>query len=512
MIRSIFTVGGFTALSRVLGLVRDKLIAVHLGGGGMGDVWVAAFSLPNLFRRVFGEGAFNSAFVPMYGRRLTGEGEEVADSFARKILSLVALILLIIFALLFAFMAPVVDFLNPGYSDDGRLEPAITASRITVGYLFFICLVAGLSSILNARRIFGVPAFAYALLNFVFLAALLIFVPLFDDPLHVLSWAVLIGGVAQFLLVLIAALRNGAALRPVLPRWDADTKRLAFLMLPGLMSAAVQQTNLLVSRAFASTSEGGQIALYNADRINQFPLGVVGIAASSVLLAELSRCFGEKDLTGARDKLLGGIEIALLLGLPATAAMLVIPEAIMVGIFEGGETTAAQAREMGKVLFAFALGTPAYLLTKVLQTGYFAREDTKTPMKITVVTMIVNTALCWPLFRLYGVVGCALATSIAGWLNTAILWVGLKRLGALSFTRASAFRQLRMLIIAGLMGLVVWFLTQQFSHWVDPEQTFVVRVLFLSTVSGIGCAFYFAGLLGTRTYRLGELKRLGRSR
>jgi putative peptidoglycan lipid II flippase len=274
-----FTVGSLTLLSRIAGFVRDKLIAYHLGSGAMADVWVAAFQFPNLFRRVFGEGAFNAAFVPMYSRRLEEQGAEGADRFARRTLSTMFVILMSCFVLSFIFMEPIVKITNIGFAQDGRLEAAVTASRITVVYLVFICLVAGLSGILNSRKVFGAPAVSYVALNIVFVVGLVLVVPRTGEPLLVLCWSVVVAGVIQLAIVVASCLRRGVDLRPLFPHFDADMKQLAWLMAPGLVSASVQQLNLIVGGTVASLQVGGKMGINLADRINQLPLGLIGMAA-----------------------------------------------------------------------------------------------------------------------------------------------------------------------------------------------------------------------------------------
>ena len=283
MFRSIFTVSGFTLLSRVLGFARDVLIAKYLGAGATADIWVAAFRFPNLFRRIFGEGAFNAAFVPMYSGRIEEKGEAEADGFARKTISLMFVILLVIFVLAFIFMEPIVRVTTVGFALDGRLEPGVAASRITVGYLIFICLVAALSGILNSRRVFGAPAFAYVVLNIVFLVALVFVIPKTGDPVRVLCWSVMVSGVLQLFVVFVAAIRRGVDLRPAVPKIDSDAKKLGKLMTPGLVSAGVQQINLLVGQTVVSLQLGGVALFYYADRLNQLPLGLLGIALGTVL-------------------------------------------------------------------------------------------------------------------------------------------------------------------------------------------------------------------------------------
>ncbi|MEQ1839286.1 MAG: murein biosynthesis integral membrane protein MurJ [Verrucomicrobiales bacterium] len=506
MFRSIFTVGGFTMLSRVLGFVRDKLIASHLGSGAMSDVWVAAFQLPNLFRRVFGEGAFNAAFVPMYSRRLEEAGEKEADFFARRTLSLMFMILMGCFVLSFIFMEPIIRLTNLGFASDGRLEPAVMASRITVVYLVFICLVAGLSGILNSRKVFGAPALAYVVLNAVFVLGLVIVVPRTGEPLFVLCWCVVVAGVLQLTVVLISCLRRGVDLRPLIPKFDSDAKRLSLLMAPGLVSASVQQLNLMVGQTIASLQIGGKTAIFYADRITQLPLGLIGMAAGVVLLPEITRSLRGGDEAGAKRSLSQGLEFSLFLCLPATVAMLVIPREIMYAIFEGGKFAGESAITAGYVLAAFASGTPAYILARVLQPGYFAREDTKTPMRYTIITAVTNMVLVYPFYLWLGPVGCALATSVAGWVNVALLWFGLRGAGFMGLSEGFFSRTGRMLLAALVMGVAVWVLAHFGEPWLMAEGRFFVRLGLMGLVTGSGLFIYLASMLVMRVYSVAELK------
>ncbi|MEX2580349.1 MAG: murein biosynthesis integral membrane protein MurJ [Verrucomicrobiales bacterium] len=505
MIRSLFTVSGFTLLSRLLGFVRDLLIARYIGAGALADVWVAAFRLPNLFRRVFGEGAFNAAFVPMYSRRLEEQGPQGADRFARRTIAVMFTILMTVFVLCFIFMEPLVKITNLGFEKGGRLDAAVPASRITIGYLVFICLVAALTGILNSRRVFAAPAFAYVVLNLVFLAVLLVVIPRTGDPLTVLCWSVLVGGVLQLSVVVIACLRRKVDLRPRPPKLDSDMKRLGSLMAPGLVSASIQQTNLLVGQTVASLTVGGSAVIFYADRINQLPLGLIGMAMATVLLPEISRRLRGGDEEGAKRSLCQGMELALLLCLPATVAMLVIPREIMF-IFEGGEFTPEAAALAGTVLAAFALGTPSYILAKVLQPAYFAREDTKTPMRFTIVSAVTNMVLVYPLFLQFGPMGCALATSIAGWVNVCLLWLGLRNANFMGLIPGFFTRVGRMLLSSALMGAAVWVLAQFAEGWLLAEGRFLLRIATLSAVVLIGVAVYFGFVIVTGVYSIAELK------
>jgi putative peptidoglycan lipid II flippase len=507
MFRSMFTVGSLTLLSRIAGFVRDKLIAYHLGSGAMADVWVAAFQFPNLFRRVFGEGAFNAAFVPMYSRRLEEQGNEGADQFARRTLSTMFVILMSCFVLSFIFMEQIVRVTNIGFASDGRLEAAVTASRITVVYLVFICLVAGLSGILNSRKVFGAPAVSYVALNLVFIVGLVLVVPRTGDPLTVLCWSVVVAGVIQLAIVVVSCLRRGVDLRPLFPHFDADMKQLSWLMAPGLVSASVQQLNLIVGGTVASLQVGGKMGINLADRINQLPLGLIGMAAGVVLLPEITRNLRGGDENAARRSLNQGIELSLFLCLPATVAMLVIPREIMFTIFEGGKFGGEAAAQMGWILAAFATGTPAYILAKVLQPGYFAREDTKTPMYFTIAAAVLNMALVYPMFLWLGPVGCAAATSIAGWVNVLLLWIGLGRAGFMKLAPGFAGRVIRLLFAAVIMGGIVWALAHYGQGFLMSEGRFIRRLSGMGALVSIGLVAYLAAVVGLRVYSLDELKK-----
>jgi len=502
-----FTVGGFTLMSRILGFVRDKLIGNYLGAGAAGDVWAAAFFIPNLFRRIFGEGAFNAAFVPMYSRRLEEDGEETADLFARRVITVMTLLLIGIFALCFVFMEPVVKLTNLGFThEDGRLDAGVAAARVTIVYLIFICLVAALSGILNSRRILGAPAFAYVALNIVFIVALIVFAPRAEDPLVVLTWSVVAAGIVQLAIVAYACKRAGIRLSPRRPAIDEDVRRLGSLMAPGLVSAGIQQINLIVGGTVASLVVGGRSLIYYADRINQLPLGIIGMAAGVVLLPEITRNLRGGDESGARRSMARGLEMSMLLTLPAMVAMIVIPREIMFAIFQGGEFAGKDALAAGAVLQAFAIGTPAYVIARVLQPGYFAREDTRTPMNFTIATAVTNILLCWPLFIWLGPAGCALATSIAGWVNVVLLWIGLGRLGFLEMSPGFSGRMARMLLSAVLMGAAVWGLARLGSTWILADGQFFLRMIALTILVAIGVVAYFAFVFALRVFSVSEVK------
>ncbi|MFK5921698.1 MAG: murein biosynthesis integral membrane protein MurJ, partial [Verrucomicrobiota bacterium] len=465
MMRSLATVGGFTLMSRVLGFVRDMVISRYLGVGIQMDAWVVAFRFPNLFRRIFGEGAFNAAFVPLYSRKLEEEGSSSADIFAARTVTLMTLILIVIAVLAFIFMEPLTRHVAARGFTGEKLALTVYLSRITTVYLIFVCLMAAFSGMLNSRRVFGPPAFAYVILNIVFLIGLFVVVPKIGHPEVVLSWSVVVAGVLQLGWVLLACRKRGIRIRPALPKLDGDTKKLGILMLPGLASAGIQQINLLVGQSVASYQDSGPSYLYFSDRVNQLPLGLIGVAFGIVLLPEITRNLRAGKEKLAETSLAHGIEMSLLLSLPAMVAMIVIPEEIMHGLFQGGKFTSEAAHQSGLALRAFAIGAPAYILARVLQTAFFAREDTKTPMRYTMVSAVANIGLSIVLFLMLKHVGCALATSIAGWVNVILLMITLKKSQFLKLQSGFSKRLTGMLIASAIMGVGVWFLAQWGSEW-----------------------------------------------
>lgn len=503
------TVSGFTLLSRITGFVRDMLTSHFFGAGALGDVWVAAFRFPNLFRRVLGEGAFNSAFVPLYSGKLAEEGEEKAFSFSSRVMILLSLLLAVICVVSYIFMEPITRALTTGFEPD-KLAFAVELSKITVSYLFFICLVAALSGVLNSHKKFAAPAFSYVSLNLVFLVGLCGVIPFVDDPVYVLAWCLPVGGVVQLAIVLISAWRTGIRFKLQVPKIDSDMVKLSLLMGPGLVSAGIQQLNLLVGQWVASFQNGGMSAIFYADRINQLPLGLIGIAFSVVLLPDITQKLRKKEEAAARQSMETGMTMAMLIALPAMVGMMVIAEPIIYGIFKGGEFTAEHAQVAGYALLAFAVGCPAYVMSKVLQPGYFAREDTKTPMKFTLVSAVVNSILCGVAFLIIGgggnlALGCALATSVAGWVNVSLLLSGLRKDGFLQLSPEFWKRLGKMLVAAILMGGVVWTGAYYLDGLLHSDNR-LVRIPVLAAVGGAGVVVYFVFAHFTKAMTFGELK------
>lgn len=509
MLKSLMTVSGFTLLSRILGFVRDMLVGHYLGVGRVSDAWNAAFQFPNLFRRVFGEGAFNSAFVPMYSRIRAEEGDDSAFRFGNRVIVMLSLVLSVIFALCFFFIRPIIYAMNKGFEAE-TVDLAAGLAKITSGYMVFVCLVAAVSGILNSHKKFMAPAFSYAFLNMAFLVGLLTCVPRFGAPEEVLSWSLLAAGVIQLVVVLIPALKLGLKLKAHIPKFDAEMKKLGLLMLPGLMSAGVQQVNLLVGGWVASFQEGAKTMVYYADRINQLPLGLIGIAFGVVLLPDITRKVRSKDEAGALDSMQKGLTMAMLVAIPAMVGMTVLAQPIIFALFQGGEFEASDAILTGQALMAFALGCPAYIMVRVLQPSYFAREDTKTPMHYTFWSAGLNVVLCMAVFytlKEKGLlhVGCAVATTIAGWVNVLLLMMGLRKKGFLTLTRDYWKRFAKMLIAAILMGGIVYTLAAALDRWIYIDSR-IIRMGVIGAIGTVGVLVYFSFAHLTKAMTLKELK------
>ncbi len=506
-LRSFATVGGLTGVSRVLGFLRDILIAATLGTGPVADAFFVAFRLPNLFRRLFGEGAFNAAFVPLFARRLEQEGEAAAKRFAEQALSVLLSALLALTVLAMAFMPWVMLVLAPGFTEEPeKFDLAVELSRITFPYLLFMALTALLSGLLNALYRFAAAAAAPILLNLFFIAALLLIVPGAERPGLVLAWTVAAAGCGQFLLLLAAAARAGMPLRLPRPRLNPAMRRLWGLMVPGLLSAGALQINIMVGTIIASLQAGAVSYLYYADRVYQLPLGLIGIAIGVVLLPELTRKLRGGAEAAAMTSLNRGLELALLLTLPATAALLVIPWPITVTLFERGVFDRAASDATAAALAAFALGLPAYVLVKVLQPAFFAREDTLRPFHISLAAVIANVALSLALFWQLGHVGIALATSVAAWLQATLLAIVLRRRGQIEIDARNRRRLPRMLLASALMGAAVWGASLGLLGWFDGSAA--LQVAALAALVGLGLALYAGLALGLGAVTRADLKAL----
>lgn len=492
--RNFATVGAATAISRVLGFVRDVLIAAALGTGPIADAFIVAFRIPNLFRRLFAEGAFNAAFVPLYAKSLEGEGEDTARGLAEEALSGLLATLLVLTAVVEIAMPVLMFVLAPGFIEDqAKFDLTIVLTRIAFPYLVFVSLLALYSGMLNARGRFAAAAFAPAMLNVVFIIALAgVFMSGFADrPAagYTLAWATLAGGIVQLGIVMWAAARDGVTLRLAWPRWTPRLKRLTTLAVPGLLSGGVTQINIVVGTIIASLAPGAVSFIYYADRIYQLPLGVVGVAIGIALLPELSRQLraGHEDL--ALNSQNRAMEFAMALTLPAAVALLVMPAPIIMVLFERGSFTAADTAATAAALMGFAVGLPAFIIIKVFSPGFFAREDTRTPMWFAAISVGVNIAVSLILFPILSYVGIAIATSVAGWLNGGLLALTLWRRGHYRMDPGLMRRLPLQALAAVLMGAGLALGLRVADGWLD-DPAVLVRVGALAVMVLAGVVLY----------------------
>ena len=611
LLRSMATVSGFTALSRILGFIRDILMGYFLGSSHAADAFFAAFKFPNIFRRIFGEGAFNSAFVPLFSRELTSKGRKEAMHFASQTFSILAIVLLIITIIAIPLMSWITMVHAPGFnavktfrgdsnnnevsfdikikgskaiyfvienggnaeiknitlvnnnnndtenlldqsdwlSEKGKLikkyalskdknftrikgnaliknskegnthlsiyrnhpdtfNLTVTLSKITFIYLLCMALVAHMSGVLNTIKIFGMPAAAPVLLNMTFLAGFLIFSIFWEfkgDPVkyaHVAAWCVFVAGFLQLGALYFTCFRKGLRIKLCKPKISPQIKRLFILMGPGVLAAGIQQINLLVGSVIASFREGAISYLYYSERVYQLPLGVIGISLGVILLPEVTKRLRNGDQIGAITSMNRGIELAMLLTIPASIALIVIPYPIISTLFQHGAFTAEDANQTALSLAGFAIGIPGYVLVRVLQPGYFARENTKTPMLIAGVTVIVNIVFSIILFDSLGHIGIAIATSIAAWVNVALLLFGLR-----NFWKPDARLKSRMpkIFIASIvMGSLLWILHQTIKEMFNHD--FWLRLGGVSMLVIFGITIYFFIAFKLKASSLKELK------
>ena len=454
MLGGFLTVGGWTLLSRLLGFVRDVMIAAFLGTGPAAQAFIVAFSLPNMFRRFFAEGAFNMAFVPMFSKKLEADDDPLG--FARDAFSGLATVL-ITFTVIAMFAMPwLVWAMASGFVGDVRFDLSVTYGRIAFPYILFISLAALLSGVLNATHRFTAAAAAPVLLNLIFIAALVLSSMMGLDIGLTLAWVVPFAGIAQLALVWVAAKRAGFALTPKRPVLSPDLKRLAIIAAPAALAGGVVQVNLLIGRQVASQFDSAVAWLYNADRLYQLPLGVVGIAIGIVLLPELSRRLQAGDETGGQEAFSRAGEISLALTIPAAVALVVIPLPLVEVLFERGRFGPDDTAATAAAVQIYGLGLPAFVLQKVYQPLFFARADTKTPFYYALVAMVINAGLAIGLAPIIGYLAAAIGATLASWGMVALLWVGSRKMGiSARLDRRFRNRIWRITLAAILMGVAL---------------------------------------------------------
>jgi|TARA_B110000093_G_scaffold33029_1_gene33836 putative peptidoglycan lipid II flippase len=503
MLRGFFTVGSWTLVSRVLGFFRDIFIAGVLGASPVAEAFVVAFSLPNLFRRFFAEGAFNMAFVPMFSKKL--ESGDAPLNFAKDALSMLALVLIALNVVALLAMPYLVWIMASGFSGDERFDLTVLFGRIAFPYILFISLAALISGVLNSAGKFIAASAAPIFLNLCFIAALLVANWVGWNIGLTLAWSVPVAGVVQLAFVWVAAHRAGFSLVPRMPRMTPELRRLALIAAPAALAGGVVQVNLLVGRQIASYFEGANAWLYYADRLYQLPLGVVGIAVGIVLLPELSRRLRVGDASGGREAFNRAAEFSLLLTIPAAVALFVIPTALVSVLFERGVFSAADTSATALATAVYGLGLPAFVLQKLYQPLFFAREDTKSPFYFALVALAVNAVVALCLRPYFGFLSAAYGATFAGWAMLVCLWWGSRKFGEAAHLEPALLVKMGRIILASLMmGATVWSVTALISPILQMPG---YRVLALVIILIVGIGSYIIAGRVTGAFTVSELRK-----
>ena len=503
------TVSSMTLLSRILGFVRDFVIARTFGAGLATDAFFVAFKLPNMLRRMFAEGAFSQAFVPILGEYKNRRGDQEALLLVEHVTSILALVLFAVTALGVA-AAPVLVWISaPGFAADAdTFELTVLLTRITFPYIFFMSLVALAGGILNTMSRFALPAFTPVLLNISFIAMALFATPYFDPPVLALACAVFLGGVLQLAIQIPALRRVGMLPRPSLnwrAAWqDPGVRRILTLMGPALIGVSVSQISLLINTIFASFLKTGSVSwLYYADRLMEFPSGMLGVALGTILLPSLSKYHASANHREYSELLDWGLRLTLLLAAPAALALAILAVPLSATLFHYGAFTADDVLQTRQALVAYSIGLVGMILVKVLAPGFYARQNVRTPVKIAVISLVATQAMNLAFIGWLQHAGLALSIGLAACLNAALLYRGLRRHEVYQPQAGWLAFSLKLLAALAVMGGALWFATGSTSEWL--RYPLIERVTRLTALVGLGAGVYFA-TLWTLGFRLKDFK------
>lgn len=502
LISGFLTVGVWTLASRILGFVRDAIILAYLGTGPAYEAYVVAFRLPNMFRRFFAEGAFNMAFIPIFSKKL--EGDEDAEGFAAQAFAGLASILIILTLAAQLAMPWMIYGLASGFAGQEQFDLSVEFGRIAFPYILFISLAALLSGVLNSLGRFAAAAAAPVLLNVLLVSVMVIAALTGGNIARALIWTIPVAGVAQLALVWIAARKAGFRVHLQRPRLTPDMRRLIKIAIPAALAGGVVQVNLLVGQQVASYFDRAVGWLYAADRLYQLPLGVVGIAIGVVLLPDLSRRLKADDHEGARNALSRAAEVSLALTIPAAVALIVISLPLVSVLFERGATTASDSAAIAMAVAVYGLGLPAFVIQKILQPLFFAREDTRRPFHYAVVAMVVNAVVAIGLAPVLGWIASAIATTLAGWGMVVLLTIGSRPFGDVArFDDRFRARIWRIIAASLAMGACLWGAMLMLTPYLSMSG---IRYGALATLISVGIISYFGIGQIIGAFRLSEFK------
>ncbi len=494
--KGVLTVSSWTLLSRVMGMVREILLSTLIGAGPLLDAFVAAFRLPNIFRRFFAEGAFNAAFVPLFAKRYESKMEP--NEFVNNVFANLLIILLILTSIAMIFMPVLVFLTAAGFTSDERFDLTVEFGRVMFPYILLISLGALFSGILNTAGRFALAAAAPVILNVVIVATLLIAWATNNEIIVWLVWSIPIAGILQLSLLWIATHRTGIKITLAFPKWNKDIAKLIKIAIPAALAGGVLQINLLVGQLVASQEPGAISFLYFADRLYQLPLGIAGIAVGTVLLPKLSRHLKSDDITQAQFTYSQSAEMIWFVALPSSVALCLIPLPLVSALFEHGKTTRHDALAISYATAIYGIGLPAFMIQKLLQPLYFAREDTKTPLRFALVSMILNAILAIGLLQIMGWIAVAIAASVSAWVTTILLWLRAKQFGQAASALKSSTDRIRRTFFASLaMGGILAVINQGFQ---STMETSTERVLFAISLLIIGASTYLICIYMLRAF------------
>ena len=506
LIASTSTFGFFTLISRILGYVRDILIAIFLGTSFLADAFFVAFRLPNTFRRLFAEGTFNAAFIPSYASELAVNRER-ADHFAKNIFNLLFLILLILVLISEIFMPQLIFLIAPGfYKDPEKLKLAVDLSRITFPFLFFICIASFFGAILNSYNKFAAAAAAPIILNVILIGSLFFSQWLNISDVLTLSYAVSFAGFLQLLILLFFVRKNFKPILSIKIKLDKQIKFFFRKLLPSIFSSGVTQINILVGTIIASFQAGAVSYLYYADRVYQINLAVAGIAVGTVMLPELSKHVKNNNSDEINNLQNRALELCLFLSIPAATALVLASEEIITSLFGYGSFNSDSVTNTALALTFFAFGVPAFSILKIFSNYFFARNDTKTPFYLSVISVILNILISVSFFNKLGFVIIPIATSISSWINVFLHYYFIKQKNLYNFDKTFIYKFPRMILSVVVMGIILYLLLGFFSDKFDYNEGWKFIYLFIIVIISLLSYFLISNFSGAFKFKDIKLK------
>ena len=506
LIASTSTFGFFTLISRILGYVRDILIAIFLGTSLFADAFFVAFRLPNTFRRLFAEGTFNAAFIPSYAGQLS-KNKIDADNFAKNVFNLLFIILLFLVLMAEIFMPQLIFLIAPGfYKDPDKLKLAVDLSRITFPFLFFICLASFFGAILNSYNKFAAAAAAPIILNVILIGSLFFSKWINISDVLILSYAVSLAGFLQLIVLFFFVRKNFKPILSVKIKIDEQVKLFFRKLLPSIFSSGVTQINILVGTIIASFQAGAVSYLYYADRVYQMNLAVAGIAVGTVMLPELSKHIknnNSEQITNLQNR---ALELCLFLSIPAAVALVLASEEIITSLFGYGSFDNESVINTAIALTFFAIGVPAFSILKIFSNYFFARDDTKTPFYLSAVSVILNVLISVSFFKEFGFIIIPIATSISSWINVFLHFHFIRKRNLYTFDKIFIYKFPRIILSVVVMGIILYLLLGLFSDKFVYNESWKFIYLFIIVIISLISYFLISNFSGAFKFKDIKLK------